>query len=88
MGQRSDAIVDYSLVGVDHQHPREVRALMPQLGTLTHFGKEVGDNLARVDMGARQPQAEPRLGQMAGEYSGVVSIALYRARVAGNPVLL
>src|ERR1700674_1910175 len=61
---------------------------MPELRAVAHLLEQVGDDARRVEAHAGWGNAELRFGQVAGEDAGVIAIALNRAGVAWDAVLL
>ena len=88
MAERLDTVVHEPGVRVGGDHPREVAALMPQLGRLGQLARhqvhEVGGRHGR----ARRDDPEPGLGEAPHEQAGVVAGPVDRTRIARLAVSL
>ena len=78
-----DPFVDDAAVAIERDDAREVRALMPQLRPVPRLVKQGRDDFIGSDRRPARFDAL-RFGEVARKHSGVVAVALRRARVAGR----
>src|SRR5947207_7368579 len=88
VGEGQDSLVANASIALQVHDPRQVGALVPELGAVAQLVQQETHRLSGLQLRPRNGHTEPSVGQVAGEDAGVVAITLDGAGVARNTVLL